>query len=232
MLVSGSDFYCGNSSGSLCQFALKSQVPSQYVHPSTKQCNYSVDTSQFATSSELNSLKTSVSNGKSLIASAITGKGVSTDAGASFQTMASNIASLYTVSGVTSESISISSVSNTAFTVSRGCAWLESTMYYSGYYLYPNIHANLDSTTHSKNTPWVGLNCSINMNNRSVSISTSYSTGYTAIIGTPSVSNITYRDSKFEFDIYFNHANGSMSIHVSITCTTTKNISFNYTGDS
>ena len=52
------------------------------------------DVSGFATSSDLNSLKTSVSNGKSLIASAITGKGVSTDAGANFQTMANNISAI------------------------------------------------------------------------------------------------------------------------------------------
>lgn len=62
MLVNGSDFYCGNSSGSPCQFALKSQIPSQYVHPSTKQCNYSIDTSQFASVSDLNSLKNTVGN--------------------------------------------------------------------------------------------------------------------------------------------------------------------------
>ena len=103
MLVNGSDFYCGNSSGSPCQFALKSQIPSQYVHPtskqcnyaythpSTKQCNYSVDLSGYAKSSELNSLKSSVSSGKSLVASAVTGKGVSTAADASFQTIANNI---------------------------------------------------------------------------------------------------------------------------------------------
>ena len=62
MLVNGDDFYCGNSSGSPCQFALKNQIPSAYVHPSTKQCNYSVDTSQFATASDLNSLKNSIGN--------------------------------------------------------------------------------------------------------------------------------------------------------------------------
>nr|DAO30503.1 MAG TPA: hypothetical protein [Caudoviricetes sp.] len=39
MLVSGSDFYCGNSSGSPCQFALKNQIPSAYSHPSSKQCS-------------------------------------------------------------------------------------------------------------------------------------------------------------------------------------------------
>ena len=42
ILVNGSSFYCGNSTSSLCQLALKSDIPSvtQYVHPSTKQCNY------------------------------------------------------------------------------------------------------------------------------------------------------------------------------------------------
>ena len=79
MLVNGSDFYCGNSSLNPLQLALKSMIP---------------DVSGFATTSELNSLKSSVSNGKSLIASAITGKGVSTDAGASFQTMANNIGAI------------------------------------------------------------------------------------------------------------------------------------------
>lgn len=44
--------------------------------------------------SELNSLKTSVSNGKSAVANAITDKGVSTSATASFDTMAENIRSI------------------------------------------------------------------------------------------------------------------------------------------
>ena len=61
MLVSGNDFYCGNSTGSLCQFALKSQIPSQYIHPSTKQCNYSIDTSQFVTQNELSGFPTKYS---------------------------------------------------------------------------------------------------------------------------------------------------------------------------
>ena len=43
---------------------------------------------------ELSSLKSSVSNGKSLIASAITDKGISTASNATFQTMASNIGSI------------------------------------------------------------------------------------------------------------------------------------------
>nr|DAO30679.1 MAG TPA: hypothetical protein [Caudoviricetes sp.] len=94
MLVSGSDFYCGNSSSAPCQLALKSQIPSQYIHPSTKQCNYSVDLSGYAKSSELNSLKTSVSNGKQLVANAITDKGVATSSSESFATMANNINSI------------------------------------------------------------------------------------------------------------------------------------------
>ena len=42
ILVNGSSFYCGNSTSSPCQLALKSDIPNvtQYVHPSTKQCNY------------------------------------------------------------------------------------------------------------------------------------------------------------------------------------------------
>ena len=76
-------------------------IPSAYVHPSTKQCNYSVDLSGYAKSSELNSLKTSVSSGKQLVASAVTGKGVSTAADASFQTIANNINSLKTASKLT-----------------------------------------------------------------------------------------------------------------------------------
>lgn len=58
MLVSGNDFYCGNGSGYPCQLALKNQIPSAYIHPSTKQCNYSIDTSQFALKNELPNIAT------------------------------------------------------------------------------------------------------------------------------------------------------------------------------
>ena len=47
-----------------------------------------------ATNNEISSLKSSVSNGKSAVASAITDKGVSTSATASFNTMANNIRSI------------------------------------------------------------------------------------------------------------------------------------------
>ena len=53
----------------------------------------------YATVAQYNELKTSVSNGKSAVASAITDKGVSTSATASFDTMASNIRSIETASG-------------------------------------------------------------------------------------------------------------------------------------
>ena len=52
----------------------------------------------YATTTELNEVKTSVSNGKSAVASAITDKGVSTSATASFDTMASNIRQIVGVS--------------------------------------------------------------------------------------------------------------------------------------
>ena len=50
-----------------------------------------------------NSLKTSVSNGKSAVASAITDKGVSTSATATFSTMASNIRAISTLEIPTDE---------------------------------------------------------------------------------------------------------------------------------
>lgn len=53
LLVSGDDFYCGSSSGSPCQLALKNQLPATYIHPATKQCNYSVDLSQYALKSQI-----------------------------------------------------------------------------------------------------------------------------------------------------------------------------------
>lgn len=50
--------------------------------------------------SELNSLKTSVSEGKSLVAAAVTDKGVTTAADATFQTIADNIGKIVTASGL------------------------------------------------------------------------------------------------------------------------------------
>lgn len=50
----------------------------------------------YATVAQYNELKTSVSNGKSLIASAITDKGVSTASDATFQTMSNNIRNIET----------------------------------------------------------------------------------------------------------------------------------------
>ena len=55
----------------------------------------------YATTAQLNEVKTSVSNGKSAVASAITDKGVSTSATASFDTMANNIRAIPTAVGST-----------------------------------------------------------------------------------------------------------------------------------
>ena len=77
--------------------ALKTDVPAQYVHPSTKQCNYSYthpSAIQCNAATEINSLKSSVSSGKTQVANAITGKGVATSSSATFATMAANINSL------------------------------------------------------------------------------------------------------------------------------------------
>ena len=65
--------------------ALKTDVGSTYVHPSEIQCNVA---------SEINSLKTSVSSGKILLANAITDKGVATSSSDTFATMAANITKL------------------------------------------------------------------------------------------------------------------------------------------
>lgn len=67
LLVNGSDFYVGNSVNSLIQLGLKSEIDSCFQ---------------------------SVSNGKALVASAITDKGVETAADATFQQMANNINSI------------------------------------------------------------------------------------------------------------------------------------------
>ena len=64
-----------------------------------------------------NSLKTSVSEGKALIATAVTGKGVQTAADATFQTMATNIGSIPTgYTSIASSSAEFTQYSNMDFT--------------------------------------------------------------------------------------------------------------------
>lgn len=53
---------------------------------------------------EINTLKTSVSNGKATVAGAITDKGISTSASASFQTMADNISKINSIENFSSSS--------------------------------------------------------------------------------------------------------------------------------
>lgn len=58
LLVKGNDVYIGNSSSNLSQLALKIDIPEEvlpYVHPSTKQCNYSVPIVDNLTSSSTTS---------------------------------------------------------------------------------------------------------------------------------------------------------------------------------
>ena len=84
LLVNGNDFYLGNSSSQKVQIARVDQIPTvtQYVHPSSIQCN---------AASEISNLKTSVSSGKTQVANAITGKGVSASGNDSFATLANKI---------------------------------------------------------------------------------------------------------------------------------------------
>ena len=92
--MNDNSFYCGSSSNLPCQLALKTDVPAQYVHPTAKQCNYSYthpSTIQCSAATEINSLKSSVSSGKTQVANAITGKGVSASQNDSFATLASKI---------------------------------------------------------------------------------------------------------------------------------------------
>ena len=92
--VTESQIICGSRDGT----ANVLYPHSSYTHPSTKQCNYVYthpSTIQCNAAAEINNLKSSVSNGKSLIASAITDKGVST--AATFQTMANNIRQIVSI---------------------------------------------------------------------------------------------------------------------------------------
>ena len=91
--VTNDKIVCGAYSGSGAQL----YPQNSYTHPAEKQCNYTYthpSEIQCNAASEISFLKTSVSDGKVLIANAITGKGVTTSSSASFATMASNITSI------------------------------------------------------------------------------------------------------------------------------------------
>ena len=67
------------------------------MHPSTKQCNYSYthpSSIQCNAATEINNLKSSVSSGKTQVANAITGKGVSASGNDTFATLASKISQI------------------------------------------------------------------------------------------------------------------------------------------
>lgn len=98
-----------------------------YTHPYDIQCN---------AVNEINSLKSSVSNGKSAIASAITGKGVSTAADATFQTMANNINQIYVPDSrlvLTNDTLTMDSVNRSSFSWSLvSCTGADGVIGYRG----------------------------------------------------------------------------------------------------
>ena len=121
------------------ELAKKSDIPAQYVHPAAIQCN---------ASTEIDSLKTSVSNGKSLIASAITDKGISTAATATFQTMANNIASISQGVSFTSPIIAVEAESDGIYSINIPQNATKAYAVYGGGYFYGILRiddANVDS---------------------------------------------------------------------------------------
>ena len=85
--VTESQIICGSRDGT----ANVLYPHSSYTHPSTIQCS---------AATEINSLKSSVSSGKTQVANAITGKGVSASQNDSFATLASKIGQIQDVSSL------------------------------------------------------------------------------------------------------------------------------------
>lgn len=81
--VANSKVFCKLGNGTVRDLTLDTNTI--YNHPSAIQCN---------AATEIENLKSSVSNGKNLIANAITDKGVATSSSDTFATMANNIESL------------------------------------------------------------------------------------------------------------------------------------------
>ena len=145
LLVNNNTFYCGSSSNLPCQLALKTDIPNvtPYVHPSEKQCNYSYthpSTIQCNAASEINNLKSSVSDGKVLIANAITGKGVTTSSSASFATMASNITSIAVTPVIDGAyRIQLSVAFFTTIPANTGSVKISDRVYFNSIYDYGNL---------------------------------------------------------------------------------------------
>ena len=92
--VTESQIICGSRDGT----ANVLYPHSSYTHPSTIQCN---------AATEINNLKSSVSSGKTKVANAITGKGVSASQNDSFATLASKINQIPTGSWYRSFNINV-----------------------------------------------------------------------------------------------------------------------------
>ena len=132
--------------------ALQSDIPDSatpYVHPTTKQCNYSVSIINNLTSSstsaalsanqgrllnqkiaKLEDLKTSVSNGKRLLANAITDKGVATSSSDTFATMAANIAKIKVSTTPTIVGTGTADLDAGDYTTLPGCVYVEISLVY------------------------------------------------------------------------------------------------------
>ena len=121
------------------ELAKKSDIPAQYVHPAAIQCS---------ASTEIESLKTSVSSGKTLIANAITGKGVATSSSATFATMANNIASISQGVSFTSPIIAVEAESDGIYSIIIPQNATKAYAVYGGGYYYGILRiddANVDS---------------------------------------------------------------------------------------
>ena len=160
--MNNNTFYCGSSSNLPCQLALKTDIPNvtPYVHPSTKQCNYSYThptTIQCNAASEINSLKSSVSSGKTQVANAIAGKGVSASQNDSFATLASKINQIPTITQTQQNILNFSKTyrpSDSSYTITEISV---PTMYLSNTNYYPK-YKYIASTGIIKHTPSSGIN--------------------------------------------------------------------------
>ena len=132
----------------------------------------------------INSLKTSVSNGKSAVASAITDKGVSTSATASFDTMASNIRKI----GMVVPATLPAGYTACNYIQTDGNAWINTGIDLTSKSQYLNqifITSSFPSTSHIIQKP---LLCACNDDNQS----TIYIAQSTAISNYSSLANTQY----------------------------------------
>lgn len=105
--VANSKVFCKLGNGTVRDLTLDTNTV--YTHPTTKQCDYSVSVVDNLTSSSTTAalsanqgrlLNSSVSNGKTQVANAITGKGVAASGSDSFATLANKISQISAMSSI------------------------------------------------------------------------------------------------------------------------------------